>query len=115
MPTGQADRLMPTLRRVVLARQSAARSDGDLLGAFVTARDAEAFAELVRRHGPSVPTSPSAAGGPNRGAAGAPVGGLVAVSSRSLAADECGSRAAVAVRIGSIGLDTGGSNRRCRR
>lgn len=40
MPTGQADRLMPTLRRVVLARQSAARSDGDLLGAFVTSRNA---------------------------------------------------------------------------
>ena len=54
MPIGQADRLMPTLRRVVLARQSAARSDGDLLGAFVLARDAEAFAELVRRHGPMV-------------------------------------------------------------
>ena len=54
MPTGQADRLMPTLRRVVLARQSDARSDGDLLGAFVNARDAEAFAELVRRHGPMV-------------------------------------------------------------
>ena len=54
MPTGQADRLMPTLRRVVLARQSSARSDGDLLGAFVNARDAEAFAELVRRHGPRV-------------------------------------------------------------
>jgi hypothetical protein len=54
MPTGQADRLMPTLRRVVLARQSAARSDGDLLGAFVTSCDAEAFAELVRRHGPMV-------------------------------------------------------------
>ncbi|QJW94570.1 RNA polymerase sigma factor [Frigoriglobus tundricola] len=54
MPLGQADRLMPTLRRVVLARQSAARSDGDLLGAFVLARDAEAFAELVRRHGPMV-------------------------------------------------------------
>src|SRR5262245_43199710 len=54
MPTGQANRLMPTLRRVVLARQSAARTDGDLLGAFVTTRDAEAFAELVRRHGPMV-------------------------------------------------------------
>lgn len=54
MPTGQADRLMPTLRRVVLARQSAARSDGELLGAFVTDRDADAFAELVRRHGTMV-------------------------------------------------------------
>jgi RNA polymerase sigma factor (sigma-70 family) len=45
---------MPTLRRVVLARQSAARSDGELVGAFVTVRDADAFAELVRRHGPMV-------------------------------------------------------------
>lgn len=54
MPTGHANRLMPTLRRVVLARESAARSDGDLLGAFVASRDADAFAELVRRHGPMV-------------------------------------------------------------
>ncbi len=54
MPTGQADRLMPTLRRVVLARQSAGRTDGELLGAFVLSADADAFAELVRRHGPMV-------------------------------------------------------------
>jgi RNA polymerase sigma factor (sigma-70 family) len=54
MPTGQANRLMPTLRRVVLARQAASRSDGELLGAFVDGRDADAFAELVRRHGPMV-------------------------------------------------------------
>lgn len=54
MPTGQANRIMPTLRRVVLARQSASRSDGELLGAFVNERDADAFAELVRRHGPMV-------------------------------------------------------------
>ncbi len=54
MPTGQANRLMPSLRRVVLARQSAARTDGELLGSFVTERDADAFAELVRRHGPMV-------------------------------------------------------------
>jgi RNA polymerase sigma factor (sigma-70 family) len=54
MPTGQANRLMPSLRRVVLARQSAARTDGELLGAFVADRDADAFAELVRRHGPMV-------------------------------------------------------------
>ncbi|MBN9120901.1 MAG: sigma-70 family RNA polymerase sigma factor, partial [Planctomycetes bacterium] len=54
MPTGQASRFMPTLRRVVLARQSAARSDGELLGAFAVERDADAFAELVRRHGAMV-------------------------------------------------------------
>jgi len=54
MPTGLANRLMPSLRRVVLGRQSAARTDGELLGAFVNERDADAFAELVRRHGPMV-------------------------------------------------------------
>jgi RNA polymerase sigma factor (sigma-70 family) len=45
---------MPTLRHIVLARQSAARSDGELIGAFVADRDADAFAELVRRHGAMV-------------------------------------------------------------
>jgi RNA polymerase sigma factor (sigma-70 family) len=54
MPAGHVSQLMPTLRRVVLARQAAARSDGELVGAFVAARDADAFAELVRRHGPMV-------------------------------------------------------------
>jgi len=54
MPIGHAERLMPTLRRIVTARESAARSDGELLAAFVAARDADAFAELVRRHGPMV-------------------------------------------------------------
>jgi hypothetical protein len=54
MPTRQAGGLVPSLRRAVLARQTAARSDGELLGAFVAARDADAFAELVRRHGPMV-------------------------------------------------------------
>src|SRR5262245_20382395 len=54
MPTGLANRLMPSLRRVVLGRQSAARTDGELLGAFVNERDADAFAELVRRHRPMV-------------------------------------------------------------
>lgn len=51
MPTGHAERIMPALRRVVLAPQRAARSDGELLSAFVSDRDADAFAELVRRHG----------------------------------------------------------------
>ena len=70
MPTGQAERLMPTLRRVVMARQSTARTDGELLGAFVQSAGgglggarvgdaqsqeaADAFAELVRRHGAMV-------------------------------------------------------------
>jgi RNA polymerase sigma factor (sigma-70 family) len=54
MPTGHASRLMPTLRRVVLAREAADRPDADLVAAFARDRDADAFAELVRRHGPMV-------------------------------------------------------------
>src|SRR5262245_20726590 len=49
-----ASRLMPNLRRVVLAGAAADRTDGQLLGAFVLERDADAFAGLVRRHGPMV-------------------------------------------------------------
>ena len=45
-------RMMPTIRRVVLA--GADRSDGQLLAAFIGNRDADAFAGLVRRHGPMV-------------------------------------------------------------
>ncbi|MDY3559520.1 sigma-70 family RNA polymerase sigma factor [Gemmata sp. JC673] len=45
---------MPTLRRVVLGRQTAARTDGELLTAFVASASGDAFAELVRRHGPMV-------------------------------------------------------------
>lgn len=54
MPSGPANRLLPALRRVVLGRPEASRTDGQLLGAFVTDRDPEAFAGLVRRHGPMV-------------------------------------------------------------
>ena len=39
-------------RAIPVAGPSA--SDSDLLGRFIANRDAEAFAELVRRHGPSV-------------------------------------------------------------
>src|SRR5262245_55805133 len=48
MPTGRAS-LMPALRRVVLAGTQADRTDGQLLGAFVADRDADAFGLLVRR------------------------------------------------------------------
>src|SRR5207253_2765335 len=54
MPTGHANRLLPALRRVVLVRQGADLSDGQLLGAFVADHDPDAFAGLVRRHGPMV-------------------------------------------------------------
>jgi RNA polymerase sigma factor (sigma-70 family) len=53
MPTGRAS-LLPSLRRAVLARDAADRTDADLLGAFARDRDGDAFAELVRRHGPMV-------------------------------------------------------------
>ena len=54
MPTGHAERLLPALRRVVLARDTATRTDAQVLTAFVVSQDADAFAELVRRHGPMV-------------------------------------------------------------
>ena len=54
MPTGHAERLLPALRRVVLARETADRTDGQLLTAFLANQDADAFAVLVRRHGPMV-------------------------------------------------------------
>ena len=54
MPSAPARRLFPSLRRVVLVRDSADRPDADLLAAFVRDRDADAFAALVRRHGPMV-------------------------------------------------------------
>jgi RNA polymerase sigma factor (sigma-70 family) len=42
------------LRRIIGPRDAAARSDGQLLQRFVAERDDDAFAELVRRHGPMV-------------------------------------------------------------
>jgi RNA polymerase sigma factor (sigma-70 family) len=54
MPTGHANRLLPSLRRVVLVRQTAELSDGQLLAAFVGDKDGDAFAALVRRHGAMV-------------------------------------------------------------
>jgi RNA polymerase sigma factor (sigma-70 family) len=53
MPTAPAS-LMPALRRVIGGRGVAERSDAELLSAFVADRDPEAFAALVRRHGPMV-------------------------------------------------------------
>ncbi len=54
MPTeSTAQRLLPHLRRIARARE-AESTDGQLLGAFVAERDGDAFAALVRRHGPMV-------------------------------------------------------------
>lgn len=49
-----ADRLMPQLRRIALARDSASLTDGQLLAAFIAERDPASFETLVRRHGPMV-------------------------------------------------------------
>lgn len=54
MPTVHAGRFLPTLKRVVLVREIADRSDGQLLTAFIRDRDGDAFATLVRRHGAMV-------------------------------------------------------------
>ncbi|MBX9625472.1 MAG: sigma-70 family RNA polymerase sigma factor [Gemmataceae bacterium] len=50
MSTALAARLRPHLARLVTPPDT----DADLLRRFVAARDEEAFAELVRRHGPAV-------------------------------------------------------------
>jgi RNA polymerase sigma factor (sigma-70 family) len=47
-------RLIPTLRRAVLASPAAGPTDGQLLAEFVRVADPDAFAALVRRHGPMV-------------------------------------------------------------
>jgi hypothetical protein len=42
------------LRRIVLRVDGAGMTDGQLLEAFISRRDAAAFEALVRRHGPMV-------------------------------------------------------------
>ena len=54
MPASPTQRLLPTLRRFILVRDTADRTDGQLLTAFLRERDGDAFAALVRRHGPMV-------------------------------------------------------------
>jgi hypothetical protein len=52
MPPAATDRFFDRLRAALAP--AADLPDGHLLTRFVTARDGEAFAELVRRHGPMV-------------------------------------------------------------
>jgi RNA polymerase sigma factor (sigma-70 family) len=54
MPIVHANRFLPALKRVVLVRESADRTDGQLLTSFIRDRDGDAFAALVRRHGAMV-------------------------------------------------------------
>jgi hypothetical protein len=42
------------IRRLVAAERNRAASDGELLDRFVSRGDQEAFATLLRRHGPMV-------------------------------------------------------------
>jgi RNA polymerase sigma factor (sigma-70 family) len=48
------DNVLQHLRRVLLRRDGAGRTDGELLEAFVSRRDEASFEALVRRHGPMV-------------------------------------------------------------
>jgi RNA polymerase sigma factor (sigma-70 family) len=54
MPRGPFNPVIRHLRRVALAREGRAPSDGQLLEQFITGRDEAAFEALVRRHGPMV-------------------------------------------------------------
>jgi RNA polymerase sigma factor (sigma-70 family) len=54
MPTSRVSEVMEYLRRTVILPDGAAMTDGQLLSRFVEGRDEDAFAALVRRHGPMV-------------------------------------------------------------
>jgi len=54
MVAGRVDKLLRVLRRAVAAPAGGDMTDGRLLNDFVTRHDEDAFAALVRRHGPMV-------------------------------------------------------------
>jgi RNA polymerase sigma factor (sigma-70 family) len=54
MATSQVSEVIQYLRRTVLLPGGAAMTDGQLLSRFVEGRDEDAFAALVKRHGPMV-------------------------------------------------------------
>src|SRR5215212_401828 len=54
MPTGPTTSLIDHLRRAGLLGDGAGPGDGELLGRFLDRHDPDAFAALVRRHGPLV-------------------------------------------------------------
>src|SRR5262245_63913310 len=54
MATAQIEAVIQHVRRTILSADADGRSDGELLGRFLAAREEAAFAELVRRHGPMV-------------------------------------------------------------
>ena len=54
MATSQMSEVVPYLRRTVLLRDGAGLTDGQLLEDYISRRDEEALAALVRRHAPMV-------------------------------------------------------------
>ena len=54
MATGEMSGVIRHLRRTVLLRDGAGRTDGQLLADYLGRRDEAALAALVRRHGPMV-------------------------------------------------------------
>ncbi|HJZ56586.1 MAG TPA: hypothetical protein VKE74_16590, partial [Gemmataceae bacterium] len=54
MPDEQDHPVLRSLRKLTGSGGAGGATDAQLLDRFVTGRDAEAFAELVRRHGPMV-------------------------------------------------------------
>src|SRR5262245_53035772 len=54
MATSQLSEVLQHLRRSVLLREGAGRTDGQLLEDYLSRRDPAALAALVRRHGPMV-------------------------------------------------------------
>ncbi len=54
MTTSPLTKVIQHLRGVVLVRNGAGRTDGELLESFISGRDEAAFEALVRRHGPMV-------------------------------------------------------------
>ena len=54
MPAVRQEPVLRFIRKLAVREHIAQLADGDLLYQFITARDDEAFAALVRRHGPMV-------------------------------------------------------------
>src|ERR1700722_20012447 len=54
MATSQTGEVTQHLRKMMLLREGAGRTDGQLLEDYISRRDEAALAALVRRHGPMV-------------------------------------------------------------
>src|SRR6516162_7575334 len=54
MATSQMNEFIQYLRRTVILTDGAGLTDGQLLSRFIELRDEDAFAALIKRHGPMV-------------------------------------------------------------